>query len=380
MQYSKMKSLYSITTFMKILLTLVVALAVIGLGGYLTFSSWYNGALESRGSNSDTQVFEISQGESVETIVQNLESAGLITNAQAMQLYLRFNPDLATGFQVGLFDLSADMTIPEIAEALQKARNADEIKVTIPEGLRYERIADILAEGFAGSDEATFSRAEFISIASNPDSVEFSADVAAFLSEYKPDGEPLEGFLYPETYFFAMDTDAQGVIERMIGTLIDELPEDLDGLVAASDLTFYESLTLASIVEREGIDNQDRLNVASVFLNRLDIGMALQSDATVNYATGKSERRPTFATWRQTVRTILISMPVSRRHRSPIRALSQSLPSLTRSKQTICFSSMRRTGHRTTERTCRSTIPTCAGTLTRPVRLRRSIRNPAILC
>jgi len=281
---------------MKYLLGLIVIIVVIAAGGYFAFNSWYNNAINARGESTETVVFEIQEGENVETIMTNLEAAGLIPDVSAMQLYLRFNPGLAEGFQVGLFDLKPSQTIPEITESLQRARTAEEVRITIPEGLRYERIADILTEAFAQQEgEKQFTRAEFISIVENPDNANFSEDVTAFLAEYKPAGETLEGYLYPETYFFNIDDDALAVADRVLGTLVSELPDNMAELVSASDLSFYEALTLASIVEKEGISDDDRLHVASVFLNRLEIGMMLQSDATVNYATGKSERRPTFA-------------------------------------------------------------------------------------
>lgn len=280
---------------MKYLLGCLVLIVVIAAGGYFAFTGWYNGALSERGESDEQVVFEIAEGENVETIIENLESSGLISNSQAMQLYLKLNPELAVGFQVGLFDLRATQTIPEITESLQRARTAEEVRITIPEGLRYERIAEILTEEFNSYDEVQFRDTEFINIVEDPDNAPFTDDIKAFLIKYKPAGESLEGYLYPETYFFNKDDDALAVVERVLLTLMGELPDNLDDLIAQSDLTFYEALTLSSIVEREGISDDDRLNVASAFLNRLEIGMALQSDATVNYATGKSERRPTFA-------------------------------------------------------------------------------------
>lgn len=113
--------------------------------------------------------------------------------------------------------------------------------------------------------------------------------------EGKPSTVDLEGFLYPDTYIFEKDVTADEVVGKMLENFDKKLTADIKAKADKSDLSLYEIVTLASVVEREVAKPSDRRLVASVFSNRLEIGMALESCATIQYITGENKKQFTYA-------------------------------------------------------------------------------------
>jgi len=274
------------------LLKIGLFLVIVGITILALSYFWYNSNLSAKSEEFQSINFSIAQNEDIRLVTDRLEAEGIIKNAFVLQVFLKLNSSLASKIQAGEFVLSPSYDISQIVNILQKSKSSEEVVVTIREGLRYNQIADYLIEAFAGNENSVFNKEEFLNIATNPDSYEFSSEISEFLSQAKPKNVSLEGFLYPETYFFASDYTAMDVIERLVLEFINKLADNY--VPSANNLSFYENLVLSSIVESEGINDSDREIIASVFLNRLKNSIALQSDATVNYATGKSERRPSF--------------------------------------------------------------------------------------
>ena len=111
-----------------------------------------------------------------------------------------------------------------------------------------------------------------------------------------PEGMSLEGYLYPDTYYVWADDLFDTIIHKQLEAFDQKVVQTLEDKQRASGLTWHEVLTLASVVEREAPHTvEDRRIIAGVFLNRLKIGMALQSDATINYFTQSGRGRSTLA-------------------------------------------------------------------------------------
>ena len=146
--------------------------------------------------------------------------------------------------------------------------------VTLPEGLRIEEVANILEE----SEVVTAD--EFLAAAANIS----GSDIDAELLASRPDSSSLEGYLYPATYSFARTIDAPQVVVALLETMADRFSEELRAAAAANDMTIHQVLTIASIVEREASLLEERPIVASVYFNRIEEGMPLQADPTVQYA------------------------------------------------------------------------------------------------
>jgi UPF0755 protein len=168
------------------------------------------------------------------------------------------------------------------AERLARLQQqAAEVSATIIEGWTVEQMGEYFEK------LGLFSAKDFTAAVENYDSTSFPLTK-------RPQGASLEGFLFPDTYRFAKTATPQQVIEKMLTNFTSRLASINVGAEAVSadqkfnGLSLYEIITLASIIEKEsGGQTGERGLVASVFYNRLAIGQALESDATVNYVTGK---------------------------------------------------------------------------------------------
>ena len=189
----------------------------------------------------------------------------------------------ATRLQPGTYDLSEARSYADIARMLSSgAAHASEVTIRILEGWDLYQIADHLAEkGLPG-------REEFFAVTGIP-GISGSADLSSrftFLAD-KPDDVSLEGYLFPDTYRVFPDASVGDILDVMLGNFDRKLAPELRAKIAASKRTIFETVTMASIVEREVRGEKDQRMVADLFWRRFDIGMALQADSTVNYITRK---------------------------------------------------------------------------------------------
>lgn len=228
------------------------------------------------GDDSTAVRFSINPGETAATIAQRLQREDLIRDAQLF-LYLARYRGVDAHLEAGEYELRANMTMDEIVDTLQHGR-LREVMVTIPEGKRAEEVAELL-EGQGLVDSGAFLAL-----------VESGGSAYDFLYD-RPDGAAtsLEGFLFPETYRVPADYDAAQILDVMLSTFGERFSPEMREMAAEKGLTIHEAVTLASIVEREAVIPEERPTIASVYLNRLEQGMYLQSDPTVQYALGYQE-------------------------------------------------------------------------------------------
>lgn len=231
---------------------------------------FYDGLLtRPKDVNGAGQSFTIGLGESVTSVALNLQSAGIIRDAEAFRAYLIYS-GLDTSIQAGEYKLSPAMSAIDIARELQDATTM-EVPFTVLSGWRTEEIAaSLMTSGLP------FTPDEFLAIAQSP-SNEFD-----FLSG----AINLEGFLYPDTYIFPRNATAEEFVDELVRNFALHLSPDLTNAFSQQGLTVYQAVTLASIVEREAVRDEEKPLIASVYLNRLNIGMKLDADPTVQYALG----------------------------------------------------------------------------------------------
>jgi len=270
----------------KIFIALIV-IATIALGGaYL----WYQNGITSPNSDTTTsKEFTIAMGSSIDKIGGDLLSAGLIQDKTLFYIYSKLNPEKANAIQAGNFLIPQNSSIEQIYVILKTAMNAEDIKVTIIEGLRYDEVINAVSKAFEAS--TYFSKTEMTSIVENPDNYSFSTQIQQYLDTYKPAGKNLEGFLFPDTYYFAKTATAKDIIERQIATLFTKLSAADLNIAKNSNYTLYEYLTVASLLEKEAnvkkID--DEYMIADVIYKRLERGVEgtgvklLQLDCTLAY-------------------------------------------------------------------------------------------------
>ncbi|NWG35067.1 MAG: endolytic transglycosylase MltG [Chloroflexi bacterium] len=231
---------------------------------------WYDGLLtRPRDANGAELSFTIQPGESINSIANNLEAMGFIRDAEAFRAYLIYS-GLDTSIQAGEYKLSAAMSAIEIAHRLQDATSEEVTFVVLP-GWRMEEIAASLS-----TSGLSIAPADFFNAVHNP------PRGYDFLS----DADTAEGFLFPDSYIFSRQIAADELVNELVRRFALRLSRDIQLAFENQGLTVYQAVTLASIVEREAVRTEEAPLIASVYLNRLRIGMKLEADPTVQYALG----------------------------------------------------------------------------------------------
>jgi len=231
-------------------------------------------------SNKDELDFIVSEGESVQLICSRLERSDLIKDADILRLYLIYS-GLDRQIRSGSFKLNPSMSPIEISKALTDL-NKTSIPFSILPGWRLEEIAASLPTSGLSIDPQ-----EFLLLAYSPsDDLRIKIDL--------PAGTSLEGYLYPDIYQVSRDISLQSLFDQFLGRFNSTLPTDLRSTLSKQGVSLHEAVTLASIVQREAVIREERPLVASVFYNRLEAGMFLETDPTVQYSLGYQESSSTW--------------------------------------------------------------------------------------
>lgn len=234
---------------MKRLIILIMFLLVVGGGFYFYYQA---GTLPVDKNIKEGKIFVVQKGEGLDNVINNLHDQKLIRNKIVFFLVVK-QLGLEKNIQAGDFRLNQSMDAYQIANSLTKGTL--DIWVTIIEGTRKEEIAQVISQNLG------IPETEFLKYAQ-------------------------EGYLFPDTYLIPKDATAEAVIQIFKTNLERRFSDELKEKARQKNLTVDEVLTLASLVEREARYDEDRDRVASVLLNRLNNGMKLDIDATVQYALG----------------------------------------------------------------------------------------------
>jgi peptidoglycan lytic transglycosylase G len=225
------------------------------------------------------QVFEIQPGESVRSISNRLEESGLIRSAQTFRAYLIWT-GLDTLIRDGKYHLSPAQTGREIAQAL-KSTTLTDVPFSVLPGWRLEEIAASLP-----TSGLEFTAEAFLAAASAPTNP----------PDYLPAGVSAEGFLASGAYTLPRSITPEQLVFFLLQQSSARLTPELRGSFSVRGLTVYQAVTLASIIQREAMVEEEMPMIASVFFNRLAIGMPLQTDPTVQYALGFNAAQSTWWT------------------------------------------------------------------------------------
>lgn len=232
-------------------------------------------------------VFTVSAGDSAATVAAGLARTGYIRSAALFRLALR-QSGAADKLQPGTYDLRGAESFPELVKILTSGGvPANEFVLTVIEGWDLRDLHQALKKvqyaqwdslyAVTGQPLTGYASAE-------PD----FADGFPFLKD-KPPGASLEGYLFPDTYRLFRDAAPEEIVRILLANFSRRLTAaGLDAKIAASGHGFHDIITLASVIEKEVRTDADRRIVSDIFWRRLEMGMALQSCATVNYVTGKS--------------------------------------------------------------------------------------------
>lgn len=297
-QQEKAASRIAATVVVLVLLTLTIT----GFSGYFY--------LKSSLSPMDTKATEVVQIEipndsSTMEIGQILVKHKLIKNATVFNYYSKLKS--YNNFQSGFYNLSQTMSVDELAKALQETGSATPQapiagKVAVIEGYTLEQIAQAVTKNVhskKSKEKSIFTAEAFLTTVKNPEFINRMVATYPKLLANLPAADSgvkyqLEGYLFPATYDYTKETTMEQLVEQMLAAMDARLQPYYDQL-AAKGLDVNQLLTLASLVEKEGDTDEDRRNIASVFYNRLNIDMPLQSNIAILYAMGKLGEKTTLA-------------------------------------------------------------------------------------
>lgn len=219
--------------------------------------------------------FTINSGETTGTIAERLSQMGLIPNALLFRFWVQWKG--AEGrLQAGDYQLRQGMSMDDLINVLQTAKAID-VAITFVEGRRIEEFAELLEKSETGIDARRFL-----------DLVKRGNFTYDFL-EGKPAGASLEGFLFPDTYrVIPGKTTPEELIHQMLKRFGESFsPQLREAAKRNNNLSVYDTVILASIIEREAAVKDERPRIASAYTNRLRDGEGLFADPTIQYAVGK---------------------------------------------------------------------------------------------
>ncbi|WP_083387761.1 endolytic transglycosylase MltG [Planococcus antarcticus] len=273
-----------------VLIVALILLIIIGIAGFQTYS-YVTSALDPVDPDSEEVItVEVPIGSNLDSIAALLEENGVIEDARIYKYYVKFNNE--SEFQAGTYDLLPSMTLDEITESLKTGKVYREplFTINIPEGLTVEEIAEnVIAE------KTSFTAEEFLGKIQDPAYLE---ELMIKYPELLTDeilGEniryALEGYLFPATYpIYEEDPSLSLLIEQMLDTTQANVMQ-YQTVLEEQNQSPHWLLTFASLLEEEATAQSDRQTIASVFYNRLNDDMPLQTDPTVIYAMGEHKDR-----------------------------------------------------------------------------------------
>ena len=216
---------------------------------------------------SDESVFvTVAEGESASDIGGRLYDEGIIRSARLFEILVGVM-GVQDSLEAGDYEFDRGITAVEAVDRIAEGRTASR-QVVIPEGRRVEEVGQIL------EDAGIVTRAEFLAAL---DKTQYDLP---FLRSVQ--SASLEGFVFPARYEFFRTAGPEIVVETMLIGFQNNIADAVQ--LEGQDLTLEEVVTLASIVEREAQEASERPLIASVFLNRLRLGIPLQADPTVQFA------------------------------------------------------------------------------------------------
>lgn len=291
----------------KRIVAVVMSLVVVFFLATCTFGFfWVKSSLEPINTEATKTIqVEIPEGSSTKEIANILFENDLIKNATVFNYYSKIKS--YNNYQSGFYNLSQSMSVDDLAKALQQsgtptAQEEPAGKVLIVEGYTLTQIANSVtlnAKTDDKTDKTPFTSEEFLATVTNQEFIDRMVATYPNLFASLPAADSgviyrLEGYLFPAVYDYYDDTTIEDLVEQMISTTDARLQPYYEA-IANKNLTVNEVLTLASLVEKEGSTDEDRRNIASVFFNRLNAGMPLQSNIAILYAQGKLGEETTLA-------------------------------------------------------------------------------------
>jgi UPF0755 protein len=224
-------------------------------------------------TRADTRPFVIARGETAGQIGKRLEQDGIVRSALAFDFVL-YETERENALQSGTYTVSAALTPRELAKLFEKAPG-EQIVLRIIDGWRLSEVATAVNKAFPSIGKEAFTAAAVVGDRKN-----------TVLAGLDPKA-PLEGYLFPDTYFMRPDMTAPRIVDVLLDTFERKVGTTLRAASADRKVAIYDIVKLASIIEREARDRGESATIAGVYTNRLRIGMKLDADPTIQYALGE---------------------------------------------------------------------------------------------
>lgn len=280
-QYSSFQPKKSWSGYIKIAGVFVGAVVVVGLIAFTQFSNAAWGRTPA--NNAASVTVTVAEGERFVGVAQKLQELK-VADSIWLRLYVKLF-DNATVYP-GNYTFVVGQNYRDIMAELH-GHSADAVRITFPEGFTLVKMGERVRAALPDISIEEWNAATGVN---SP----FASDPFV-ISSGKPADVDLEGYLFPDTYEFSTDATAEDVVKVMLSTMKGHI-DDIGTVTGdAAGMNMHEVLTLASIVEKEVRTAETMKNVADIFLKRLEIGMALQSDATINYIINGDDPSPTYA-------------------------------------------------------------------------------------
>ncbi|MFH1173176.1 MAG: endolytic transglycosylase MltG [bacterium] len=263
-----------------VFLLIVLSALIAGVYSYRAFFSPLNKTDET------ARTFAVEAGEGAAQIALNLKKAGLIKSAFNFETWVWLKK-AEKSFQVGEYSLNPSLDVRQVVNLLTANTGDNEITIKILEGWTINDIGAYL------ENQNWFTAKELMKVAGYPPTVSQSQRPGQdFSSEYdflkdKSGQVGLEGYLFPDTYRIFNNASTEDVVRKLLTNFDRKLTAEMRSDIAKNNMTVFDTIILASILEKEMKTTEDKRKAASVFYKRLNAGMALQADSTVNYVTGK---------------------------------------------------------------------------------------------
>jgi UPF0755 protein len=258
-----------------LIIVVIVAIIALCIAGYYVYNAVKN---DIDGVNQDKTEYTliIKSNDYEYEIGQMLSNNGIVINDAVWTNWMdKHYPDFV--YINGEYYMSSDMSYEQIAQKLQNPDISHKsVKVCIPEGTNCMEIAKLLEENEICSAD------DFLQVCKSTDG--FDYDWISSISNDDLIAYKLEGFLFPATYDLAQNSDAHDVADEMLDAFDARITDDMYEFCDKNNMTLYELITLASVVQEEALGTDSAKNIASVFMNRLKKGAKLQSDVTYFYA------------------------------------------------------------------------------------------------
>lgn len=258
---------------MKKFLIVLIILIVIGVGAVAFLPGYL-----SKTSNSEPVTVEVPSGANLSTVAEDLYDKGVIRS----KLWFRYKGrEISKNIKPGTYEIDTGLALEDIFEIIQQGEQEEQVTITFPEGFILYQFAERIEEAGLGTKE------EFIEATNRYfESKGYDFDTTDIYFN-------MEGYLFPDTYKFGVNQSMDEIVAKLAGTMEAVFTDEYKARADELGLSMHEVLTLASLIEREAYNDEERAAVSGVIHNRLDIDMILQIDATVIYGIGEGKEHKT---------------------------------------------------------------------------------------